>query len=81
VQGALGSISRKLLLAGGLVAAAWLMTGGGGVLKDEVKRRETVRRVKNKVGRAGDWAWAGTLRGASPTHMGALPAASCAPVC
>lgn len=57
VQGALNGVARKLLLGGGLVFAVWLMAGGGAeVLKDEVKRKEAVRRVKGKVG---DWlaAW------------------------
>lgn len=51
VQGAVSKLARRLLLAGGLVAAAWLAASASGVLKDEVKRREAVRRVKHKVAR------------------------------
>jgi hypothetical protein len=48
VQNTLGGLLRVAALAGGVTAAVWILSSG--VLVSEVKRRETVRRVKEKVG-------------------------------
>ena len=49
VQGTLRGLLRTAALTGGLVLAGWLMFTGAPLLKDEVRRKETVRRVKEKV--------------------------------
>ncbi|PRW59161.1 septin GTPase [Chlorella sorokiniana] len=49
LKGTLAGLARMALLTGGALLAGWLMTRGVPLLKDEVKRRETVRRVKEKA--------------------------------
>ncbi|KAI7840484.1 hypothetical protein COHA_005785 [Chlorella ohadii] len=49
LKGALAGLARMAMLTGGALLAGWLMARGAPLLKDEIKRRETVRRVKEKA--------------------------------
>lgn len=49
VKAKVAGLARFAALAGGLVLAGWLVTHGGPLIKDETYRKETVRRVKEKV--------------------------------
>eukprot|EP00887_Chlorella_sp_A99_P000696 scaffold5.g696.t1 len=48
IKAAASQLLRSLATVGGLVAAVWLVVNGLPMLRDEVYRKETVRRVKNK---------------------------------
>ena len=49
-QKPVGSLLKAALSVAGVFLAGWLLTHGAPLLKDETRRRETVRRVKEKVG-------------------------------
>ncbi len=52
MQGKLNRFARRALVTGSVAFVVWVVAGGGAeVLKDEVKRKETVRRVREKVRR------------------------------
>ena len=50
-------VARLILGIAATVAATFIIVNGVPMVKDETVRRETVRRVKNKVGGAVENAW------------------------
>jgi hypothetical protein len=49
VQAAASGLARRLLLAGGVALAVWVVAAGSGLVTDPARRNRAVKVVKEKV--------------------------------